>query len=156
MTLPPELVSAAFKLAIAALTPVAIWVSATVVGWLKAKTQGTKAGTVIEVGEHYAGIIVADLEATVKPTLIGFLSDGKITADEGAQLKALAMVRLRAMLGDHWLEVLQKVLGIYAPQVDAYLSGIIEKAVAKLGQPLDGVSVIVPGKGFSELQRVGP
>lgn len=80
---------------------------------------------------HFCQLVVADLDANLKPQLASYMSDGKITAEERSTLRELALTRVKLLLAKEGLEELSGILGIAASQVDVYLMGAIEKAVAE-------------------------
>lgn len=102
---------------------------------LSARASESKLHTVSARVAHFVSVVVADIEKTVKPELEAASKDGVITAEEGAKLKALALERVKKLLAEHGMKELQGVLGIVAPQVEVYLSGLIEKAVSQLPRP---------------------
>lgn len=99
------------------------------VSFLEAKAQSSKIAAAGVKIAHFAEIVVADLEATVKPQLAGMVADGHITDEEKKTLKDLAMSRLKQLLSEHGLDSLSGVLGIATSKVQLYLSGVIEKAL---------------------------
>lgn len=105
--------------------------------WLDAKaadanaSAATKAiSAVASKVEHFAEAVVADLNATLKPALAEATADGKVTPEEAAKLRALALERMKALLGTAGLAGVTGVLGIGAAAVDGYLSSVVEKKVA--------------------------
>lgn len=143
------------KLALGVLTPVAAWVGLKLANWLGAMSGESKAAAVAARALHFAELVASDLEATVKPQLVKDLEDGKLSPEEGAKLKAMAMERLKLLMGQHGLEELRAVLGIVAPQLDAYLSGVIEKAVARVSMART-VTPLPLGKSTLQLRHLAP
>ncbi len=84
---------------------------------------------------HLADVVVADLNATVKPAIVEAAKDGVLTAEEAAKIKSMAMDRLKALIAEKGMAELSGVLGIVAPSIETYLSGLIEQAVAKAPVP---------------------
>lgn len=86
---------------------------------------------------HFAAVVVADLNATLKPELVGMAADGRMTTEEWARLRAVALSRLRTLLGQAGLKELEGALGIGGTAADEYFAGQIEQAVkeAKLTSP---------------------
>lgn len=78
---------------------------------------------------------VAHVEAELRPEFSRALKDGKVTKEEGAQLKARALELLKGQLGEQ-LKDIEKAMGIFGPALDIYLSGLLERAldVQKLAQ----------------------
>lgn len=81
---------------------------------------------------HLASTVVADLEATVVAEFKAAAADGVLTKAEIARIRETALGRLKALMGEHGLEQLRKALGIWAPELDKYLLGLLEKSVALL------------------------
>lgn len=79
--------------------------------------------------EHFAELVVADLNATLKPLILEAAKDGNVSPEEWAKLKATAMERVKVLLGQEGLASLTGILGIGASAAETYLSGAIEKAV---------------------------
>lgn len=100
------------------------------VAWLNSKAETSKGAAIAAKVAHFSELVVADLEATVKPELQKALADGKLTLEEKEGLKNLALERVKLLLADKGLGELQAVLGLLTPQIELYLSGAIEKALA--------------------------
>lgn len=136
----PETKSALLTLFIAHVAPVLFTGLAMLLGWVLTqlgRKLGAQAGEskLAAVGTRFtlfAQAVVADLEATLKPELAKATADGELTQAEIAHLRTIALARLKALAGEKGLGELQAVIGIAAPQVDAFLSGLIERAVATL------------------------
>lgn len=79
---------------------------------------------------HLAEIVVAEVDAVVRPKLVAALADGKVTQAEAEELKKVALAKLKELLAQRGMKELKGVIGIFMPSVDTYLSGAIEKAVA--------------------------
>lgn len=110
----------------------AAWVLTTVGAWAQAKWKDSKVVDVVARVSHFAGVVVQDIEATLRPEIHLAVKDGQLTRPEGERLKTIAMERLKAMLGAKGLQQLSSRLGVAPPALDAYLSGVIEKRVATL------------------------
>lgn len=78
---------------------------------------------------HIATQIVQDIQVTLRPELEAALADGKLTEEEKAKLKAAAMARLKATLGETGMAELRELLGIAEDGLGGYLSGLIESAL---------------------------
>ncbi len=91
-----------------------------------------KSNKLIAVGAkvaHFAELVVADLDANLKPQLQSALADGVITPEEQKALRDLALARMKLLLAKEGMAELTGVLGIATSQVDSYILGAIEKAV---------------------------
>lgn len=100
--------------------------------WLLAKNKDSKFNLVVARVTHFAAAIVQDVENTLRPQIGAALADGVLSPEEAKQLKDAAMSRLKTMLGTQGVGELTGVLGVFAPSVDAYLSGVIEKTVTNM------------------------
>ena len=110
---------------------------------LHAQANATKAQAVAAKALHFAEVVTSEIEATLRPMIQEFSRDGKISRDEADRLRSTALELLKSMLGKHGLEELRGVLGIAAPQLDVYLSGLIEKAVSSLPSTHDAPATSV-------------
>lgn len=72
---------------------------------------------------------VTHAEAEIRPELQKALADGKLTPEEAAQLKSRALAIFKGIAGD-LLEQAPKVLGFNPAGMPAFLSGLLERAVA--------------------------
>lgn len=110
----------------------AAWVLTTVGAWAQAKWKDSKIADIVTRVSHFAGVVVQDIEATLRPEIHLALQDGALTRPEAERLKTIAMDRLKTMLGQKGLDELTSRLGVAPKAADAYLSGVIEKRVAAL------------------------
>lgn len=99
--------------------------------WLEAKASASAAAAIALKVEHFAEVTVADLGATLRPTLEAASADGTLSADDVAKLRDAALARMKALLGTEGLSLVQGALGIGADAVSGYLQGAVEKSVAK-------------------------
>lgn len=99
--------------------------------WIRAKWAGTKLALLTARVSELAAMVVADLEASLRPKLAEAAADGKLTPEEAAIIKKAAMDRLKELLQEHGIAEIKEVLGIFAPQVEHFLSGAIEKALSE-------------------------
>lgn len=120
-----------------------LWLLRLLVQWLTPKAAASKMAKVALQVEHLAEIVVTDLEATMRPLIASAAGDGVLTPDEGAKLKQAAMARLLSLLQENGVAEIKEAFGLFAPQVDIYLSGAIEKAVAALGGSSSSTAVAV-------------
>lgn len=72
---------------------------------------------------------VTHAEAEIRPELQKTLADGKLTPEEAALLKSRALAIFKGIAGD-LLEQAPKVLGFNPAGMPAFLSGLLERAVA--------------------------
>lgn len=110
----------------------AAWVLTQLGLWISAKWGESKLAQATMRVTHFASVIVADIEATVRPEIQKALADGELSAEEGKRLKETAMARLKEMLAKEGLAELKGVVGVFAPTLESYLSGVIERAVSAL------------------------
>jgi hypothetical protein len=101
------------------------------------KLQALKIGSertdaAVDRALEFARLVVADLEATMRPAVAAAGADGKLTPEEAAKLRAVAMDRLKALMGQHGVTELAGTLNILAPQVSEVLGGYLERAVLEL------------------------
>jgi hypothetical protein len=117
--------------------------------WCRARAKESKLAAVGAQVAMLADLVVADIEATLRPKLALAAEDGQLTSAEAAELKQVAMDRLKQLLAEKGLASVKGVFGILAPQVELFLSGAIERAVARLPEPsltatLPVVATVVP------------
>ena len=79
--------------------------------------------------------VVADLEVSLKPELAEATKDGELTKAEIEHLRRVALERVKRTLGEKGLSELAGVLGIAGGAVDQLLQGLIERSVARVGEP---------------------
>lgn len=100
-------------------------------GWLQEKAKTNALARVAVRIELKAEAVVAYLNAGMRAKFEEAAKDGKITAEEGAQLRDEALRLLKEFLGKEGLDSIAGVLGLGAGLVDTFLKGSIEKAVEK-------------------------
>jgi hypothetical protein len=108
-----------------------VWLLFTLSQKAMADTHATKLVQVAGRFAHFAAVVVQDLNARMKPALQAATSDGQLTAAEMKQLKDEAMKQLKALAGENGLTELRDTLKIAAPDIEGYLSGLIETKVAE-------------------------
>lgn len=111
------------------LTAVLTWVFAQLALKLGTQKGASKLALVGEKAFHFAQVVVAELDATLKPKLQEMSADGVLTAAEIGQLRDIALNRIKELLAERGLKELQNVLGLVGPQLDVYLRGLLERAV---------------------------
>ncbi len=96
------------------------------------KADGKKSlmTTVAVKVEHFAELVQADIDATMAPAIAEALKDGKITDEEIASLRSLALTRMKLLLGTAGLAELKLVMGLADDSaVNQYLLGMVEKTI---------------------------
>jgi hypothetical protein len=90
-----------------------------------------------------AQTVVAHVERELRPKIQKALEDGKLSAEEGAFLKAEALRLFKEAAGSNLLG-LQKLLGLTEGAVGTFISGLIERAVSamKATSPTPGAPAI--------------
>lgn len=106
-----------------------VWLLVQLSRWFAAKGATNRFFLVTERVAHLASVIVADIDATMRPKLKSAAEDGKISPDEAAELKKAALDALKKSLSERGLTQLQGVLDVFGGPVETYLSGAIERAV---------------------------
>ncbi len=106
--------------------------------FISAKWKGQKAAEAVSRVTHFASVIVADLEGTMRPEVQKAMADGHLSPEEGKRLKEVAMARLKQMLAEQGMAELTGLVGVFAPTLEGYLSGLIERAVANQPSRLTG------------------
>lgn len=109
------------------LTAAAIAGIGVLAAFLRAKAAESKAARVGLVVTEAARSAVLELDATIKPKLKDYLADGKLSDEEKAELKRLAVDLLKTKLP---AGLLSTAGGIFGAFTDTYLAGKIEQAVA--------------------------
>ena len=77
-----------------------------------------------------AAAVVQDVEAEVRPTLGHASEDGKLSPEEKAKLKSLALARLIKALGEIGMDEVKRIA-----DPDVLLPGAVERAVAVMPRP---------------------
>lgn len=144
----------------AGLMGVTIWALAAWRSKQDAQAGQSKVAAVLSRVLTLAEAVVQDLEATLKPEMKAAAADGRLTREELAKLKSLALDRLKESLGQHGLEELRQVLALAAPSLGTILSGLVEtaldrvkagKAVAKAQVPAPVAVHLGPGARLESL-----
>jgi len=110
------------------LTAAAIAGIGVLAAFLRAKSAESKAAKVGLVVTEAARAAVLELDASIKPKLKAFLADGKLSDEEKAELKKMALDLLKTKLPAGLLTAAGGVFGAFT---DTYLAGKIEQAVAE-------------------------
>lgn len=97
---------------------------------LKAKVDNQLLeGALLRLNEA-VGSAVLEVEQTVVKVLKEALADGALSEEEKARVKAAAVDKAKALLGEKGLDQILKVLGLKSP--DELLAAKVEAAVASL------------------------
>lgn len=107
--------------------PLLIAALAKLVSYLGAKATESKTANVAFVFAELANSVVVDLEKNVRPQLQRALADGRLSPEEGAELKAAAMKTLKEKAPSGLLMAAQKAFG---PIFETWLGGLVERANA--------------------------
>lgn len=97
----------------------------TAIAWLLSKIRGMKLEQAFVVATEVVRSVVAHVEVEIRPLVAKALEDGKLSAQEGRELKAKALELVKTALGKQALGVLVRALG--EGGVTVYLSGLIER-----------------------------
>lgn len=131
-----QIITELVKLAVAALGILGSYLILTMRKHFEEKAKAEKAAgenatlsTAIARSTFVLEAVVADVNATVRDKLPGYLSDGKIDATEAAELRATAMKHALDALGAAGLAELRLALGISEDGLKTVIGGLIEKAV---------------------------
>ena len=82
---------------------------------------------------HFTATVAQDLEVELREPMRAASKDGKITPEEAARLRHLALGRVRALLTQRGMDEVRAALGLQAAgALDTYLSGVLERVVATM------------------------
>lgn len=123
-----SLVPFAFSTLIGVITPLASLVLLKVKTWVGAKTKNEALTTALERVTHTTETVVAALNQSVVPGLKAAASDGKLTKEDAANLKSMAMTTVMLTLKDEIKANAE--LGIQ--DINLLIGAKIEQAVGKL------------------------
>ena len=103
--------------------------------WLKTRTKHQQLATALMHLNDSVATAVRQVEQTIRPLLTEAAMDGVITAQERAQLKAQAMLAVKAYLGEQGMANVQSALGLQSEgHLETMLDGRIEAAVLEMKQ----------------------
>ena len=123
------LVRYALPLALTALLAATGWAAVRLSAYLNSKTHSTKAFAFLDKLSHFGAIAVQDILQNEKPIIDQIAATGKITPADFKTLSAKALERLKIVLGKDGISTLEQALGVFAPGVEQYLSGVATKSV---------------------------
>lgn len=112
---------------IAILGPLVVAALTRLVQYLGAKAQQSKMANVAFVFAELANSVVVELEKTLRPQIQKALADGRLSAEEGAELKAAALKILKEKAPAGLLQSAHKAFG---PIFETWLGGLVERANA--------------------------
>lgn len=120
------------------------WALTSLATWLQSRSENSKIAGASSKLVLLTDTIVADLEATMKPVLKAATADGMLTKTEIDTLRATALQRLKEMAGEKGMEAVKDILGVAAPKLEEFLTGLIEMAVARVPREstVPGVPVV--------------
>lgn len=124
------LVQAAAQPLITLLEALGVAAAGIVVAWLKQRQGSSKAAAfglnlfnVAQDAVHY-------VDVTMKADILAAAQDGEITPDEARKLNAEAVATATKWLGEKFPAQAEALVGVAAPMVSQWLSGVVERAHA--------------------------
>ena len=130
------LLTTLLPLALSVLSAAAVWALARLSTFLHAKATASKAYAALDRLSVTVSAVVADLNGTVVPKLREKAANGHLTAADIAELRVLALARLKVIWGEQGLKLLSDEAGILLPGLETLLSGLLEKHVALASAPV--------------------
>jgi hypothetical protein len=116
-------------------TSIVAWASKGISLFIRSKVdKSVWESALLKINEIVFTTVEDILQTTVKD-LKSAAEDGKLTHEEGAKLKQLALARVKAVLGQRGVEELQKGLKMGQEQLDEFLARKIESVVLKTKKP---------------------
>ena len=103
------------------------WALLELKNYLKSKIKNEAALTALNTVDNIVQTVVADVRATVKADLERAREDGKVTKEEGIQIKNHALERINALVPAE----LKKSLGPMIANFEKYISSKIEEEVER-------------------------
>lgn len=101
--------------------------------YVNALTGTAKKLQVLKLVAAKASVVVAELDATMRPLLVASFADGKLDAAEAAKIKSVAMLKLRELLGTEGVSAIREVIGITTDgALEMFLGGALELALKGL------------------------
>ncbi len=114
-----------------ALGALVAWALKKLVDVLHEKASTSKAFAAAEKLAMVVQHEVADAEVTLRPAIAKAMEDGKLTAEEAAELRRQVLERIKASAGPALLGVVQSQV---AGNIDAFIGGLVERAVGGLAK----------------------
>jgi hypothetical protein len=149
-TLAQLLTDAGYAIVIA----LATWLASKLTAYLDALSTRNKAATALDTAWHLMSSLVAHAEVALRPTIKNALSEGKLTPEEGAKLKAAVLQTFKQTVGNEGLAELEAALGVaQGGTVDTFLSGLVERtlgiqrAAGTLPPPVPGAALVARIQG---------
>lgn len=112
------------------LTALLSYVAVKTAQWLASKTKNEYTKGVLFRLNDAVFTAVKDVQQKLGDAMRDASADGKLTSDEKARLKSLAILEAKAYIGKKGLKQLMTVLGLSTETVSALISNKIEAAVA--------------------------
>jgi hypothetical protein len=103
--------------------------------WINQKAMNEKLKGALILGTDAVVQAVADVQHVVVQELKEASKDGKLTEEEIANIKTLAVLKAKANMGDTGVKLVQSALGFSVEQLEIWLSGRIEAIVAQNKNP---------------------
>lgn len=99
---------------------------------MKAKAEGKNTVwlDLASRASHLTQLVVTDIQNTLRPMLLTAGKDGKISKEEGEEMRAEAIKRVKAMLGEHGMKELGGFVGDL--NVDQYIGSLVESALGEV------------------------
>lgn len=97
--------------------------------WLGQKAMNEKIKGALVLATDAVVQSVSDIQHSVVDELKKAAADGKLTAEEIANVKTLAVVKAKQNLGESGLKLVQSALGFTVEELEIWLSGRIEAVV---------------------------
>lgn len=125
-----------FPALITAVTALVTWLAKKAADYFKAKSEeagASVAATLFNTNMSKLLVLldslVADANVRLKPKLASFMADGKLSPEEGAQLKAELLAMVKEKAGPDLLKFIGSIGG---GVLDNVLSGLLEQSVARM------------------------
>ena len=80
--------------------------------------------------------VVRELQQTVVDGLKKRSADGKLTAEDAAEIRSEALAKVKSYVGPKGLAELARLLGMNAALVDSYIVTLVESSIPKPGKSL--------------------
>jgi hypothetical protein len=125
------------ELAVAVVTALVAWASASVKRLIDAKVSNTRAAGVMTRLNDAVWAAVLETQQTLRPILQAKAQDGKLSLEDGAELAKIACARARQLLGPvGWTELVRLVGGEEEATVAirAHIEGQVLEAKRDLGK----------------------
>jgi hypothetical protein len=112
-----------------ALAAVVTWGGKKLIDFIDAKTKNEAVAGILGRLVGVVQTVVLDVNGTVKAGFIDAAKDGTITATEAAQIKAIAIAKVKEHLGTKGIAEVVTALGIAPAMIDAFIGSHLEAAI---------------------------